>query len=66
MRTVKSRKTLRIHRILKNDGRSLRWLARQTGYSPDYISRVDAGEFAGAPRFWKLMEAVLGPLDKAA
>lgn len=66
MATVKSRKQRPILSILRNEGRSLRWLAKQTGYSADHISRVDSGQHPGTTKFWKLMESVLGPLNGRA
>lgn len=59
-KSVKSRKKRPIKDLLHREGRSLVWLARQTGYTPDHISRVDSGKATGTERFWKLMRSVLG------
>lgn len=63
MMTVKSRRNPPKHRIraiLRADGRSVVWLARQTGYSTDHIHKVDSGGHPGSIRFWKLVNGVLG------
>lgn len=60
MTPVKSGTKHRIRSILQSQGRSLVWLARETGYSTDHIARVDEGRHAGAEKFWKLINATLG------
>lgn len=71
MATGQVAKSPSIREVLRSEGRSIRWLAGRTGYSPEYISKCDSGEFPGAARFWILMESVLGqpvrrPKKKAA
>lgn len=46
--------------VLRGQGRSFVWLARQTGYSVTQISRVANGKHPGTEKFWKLMAVALG------
>jgi hypothetical protein len=57
---VKSAAKHRIRAILRSEGRSVVWLARQTGYSRDHITRVDEGKHPGAEKFWIAVKAALG------
>lgn len=60
MSPVKTATPHRIRAILRAEGRSVVWLARQTGYSTDHITRVDEGKHPGADKFWKIVSSVLG------
>ena len=46
--------------VVREQGRSFVWLARQTGYSESQISRVARGEHPGSERFHIAMQRALG------
>ena len=46
--------------VVRGQGRSFVWLARQTGYSTTQISRVANGKHPGTDKFWNLMRIALG------
>ena len=51
--------------IVRHDqGRSLKWLARETGFSYPYVRMVSAGMEKGSPRFRAACARVLG-MDEA-
>lgn len=59
MRTGKARHP--VFRIVMHDqGRSLTWLARETGFSHSYVKQVSAGLEKGSPRFRAACAALLG------
>lgn len=62
VRTVQNRTERHpLFRIVRGEqGRSLVWLARQTGFSYPYVRAVSAGQEKGSPRFRAACAAVLG------
>lgn len=59
MRTGKARHP--VFRIVMHDqGRSLTWLARETGFSHSYVKQVSAGLEKGSPRFRAACATLLG------
>ncbi len=46
--------------VVRSQGRTLVWLAEQTGYSAEHVQRVARGDHPGAASFHKAMERVLG------
>jgi lambda repressor-like predicted transcriptional regulator len=46
--------------VLREQGRSMVWLSRQTGYSVSQIGRVARREHPGSERFWKVVALALG------
>jgi hypothetical protein len=46
--------------VVREQGRSFVWLARQTGYSESQISRVARGDHPGSSRFHAAMRMALG------
>jgi hypothetical protein len=51
---------LNLKEAIRRSGRKLGWLARQTGYSENYIGKVANGRAEGVARFHMLMERELG------
>jgi len=46
--------------VVRDQGRSFVWLARQTGYSPEHVARVANREHPGSQKFHLAMRAALG------
>jgi hypothetical protein len=46
--------------VMHEQGRSLVWLARETGFSHPYVKAVSAGQEKGSPRFRDACARVLG------
>jgi hypothetical protein len=55
---ISKRRTLR--EVVRGQGRSYVWLARQTGYSAEHISGVASGQRQGSPAFHIAMKRELG------
>lgn len=51
--------------ILKTQGRSIAWLARQTGYSANYLYLIKMGTRPPSPEFMRRVSAVLQLPERA-
>jgi len=58
--TVTSGKGRTLRQVVREQGRSYVWLARQSGYSLTQVNRVARGDHPGSAAFHLSMERILG------